>query len=467
MDLTEWQRCQKKYGTQKAMKKYNKKTKTCSGLKNPRKLTEWQKLVQKYGVSGAKERYKPGNRTRPPVIIEDDNEGPEMIEYEQPQMIEYKAEKLTDSEKLELTNLLTQLAWSTDDKKQKREIEKLLTMISTGGFTRGIIKRLGNLFGFLSVRTDFNNVSKKTLKHYGDCKIEALMVYRTPVPKVISGVLNVISLGKFNKIKNKVGYDDLFHIALVATVRCPDGRMKNIIIEKNEEVNISTKYRTTGDTQIMPVPIHGMDKNLNEFILKGLEVGGPDTFFRYDAFNLNCQDFIFLLLTVNRVINPQVREFVKQPMGEILQNTPSYVKKFARGITDIAAVFNKLIGGCNSCPKAQQTRDMIFDRFENPRGSGLKDIAKNTLKGLTIPASILLYYYLMSERTNPERYKGNFKPLTYKEMYGNGYDPANVMARKPFLDHINKNIDEEENDKEKLDKYVREMMKNAQNNLDD
>jgi hypothetical protein len=193
---------------------------------------------------------------------------------------------------------------------------------------------------------DFNNVSKRTLTDYGNKEIIKLSIYRTPISSILEGVINFISLGKWNEMKRKYSFDKLFHLALVATVKLPGGQMKNIIIEKNEVVNVSTSYQTSQDTEIMEIRLPTNIKyNVFSMLDRTKNTIGPLKFFSYDAFRNNCQFFIYYILSVNNLMNPTYKNFLFQDLTEIIKGLPSYIGKVARFTTDTAATFNKIIGG--------------------------------------------------------------------------------------------------------------------------
>jgi hypothetical protein len=200
--------------------------------------------------------------------------------------------------------------------------------------------------------SDFNNTSKKTISEFGNYNIVKLQIYRTPISSILEGVLNFISMGKWNEMKRKYTFDKLFHLALVATVSLPRGQFKNIIIEKNEVVNVSTSYTTSKDTEIMDIKIPPANNYTVYNILdRTKNTIGPQKFFSYDAFRNNCQFFIYYILNVNGLMIPQYKNFLFQDLTEVIKGLPSYLGKVARFTTDTAATFNKITGGEKCCCK--------------------------------------------------------------------------------------------------------------------
>ena len=184
-----------------------------------------------------------------------------------------------------------------------------------------------------------NNISTKTLNLYGNKTISSMSVYRTPIQSMINIALNLLSFGKFEEVKKKYGYDTLFHLALVCVI---DG--KNVIVEKNEVINISTSYTVTSDTETMPVSTGGKLLTLSRMLENTKKYMGDTKFYQYDASNNNCQDFIIAILNSNNLLTPLVNTFVKQNTEELLKELPEYTSKVSRFLTDTGAIISRILG---------------------------------------------------------------------------------------------------------------------------
>jgi hypothetical protein len=199
------------------------------------------------------------------------------------------------------------------------------------------------LFDIFTPNKSYNNVSTKTMKQYGDFPVIQLRIMRTPIMKILNTVINVISLGKWNDLLKKHSYDDLFHLALVATVQTPT-EQKQIVMEKNEVINISTKFTVNDKTETLEVPLNGKETTVNKMLADGLQTVGVDKWFLYHPLNNNCQSFISYILQTLGLYNMQTRTFLYQNMEAIKQELPSYVKTIMKATTDIGAVASKLMG---------------------------------------------------------------------------------------------------------------------------
>lgn len=234
------------------------------------------------------------------------------------------------------------------------------------------------IFDMFIKQDDFTKSSKNTMKKFGDYPIVKLSIYRTPVVSILKSFLNVLSLGQLNKATKS--YDDLFHLAMVATVELPNGTMKNIIIEKNSVPNISTSYKTNDKTQIMEVPLK-KEITVNSMVQEAIKKIPTKRFFLYDAFNRNnesgnCQRFILDILSSNNLLTKPVAEFVNQDAKKILDDMgwigKNIVAPTTRTLTDIGAIFGLGAGKSNLKLHAVIVKDLPIEEAQQ--------IASNIIK---------------------------------------------------------------------------------------
>jgi hypothetical protein len=190
----------------------------------------------------------------------------------------------------------------------------------------------------------YNNTSTKTLNEVGDRVITGAYLLRTPVQSLLNSALNLISLGKWDELRQKYAYDKLYHLSLVVDVGD-----KKVIIEKNATVNVSTAYSHRSNSEIQPVSLQGKQIKLNDLLSTARSSVGDTTFFKYNAFNLNggtnCQRFLQLVLQANGLITPEADKFIMQDVTELSKELPDYVKNTAQVVTDMGAIANRLTGG--------------------------------------------------------------------------------------------------------------------------
>ena len=197
------------------------------------------------------------------------------------------------------------------------------------------------LLSVLKPRSDrYNNLSRKTLKQFGDKAIKSLTLVRTPIPSMLNKALNFVSLGKWNNERRKYGFDTLYHLALLVSI---EGG-KSLVVEKNEVINISTSYRIKSTTEQLTLPLPTTDTTLNTVLDITRKRMGDKKYFLYDAFNNNCQVYIKNVLESMDLYSSEAKNFLFQNVEEMAKNIPSYVKKFAHLTTSAAATVDKLSG---------------------------------------------------------------------------------------------------------------------------
>lgn len=173
---------------------------------------------------------------------------------------------------------------------------------------------------------------KNFLKSHGEEKITSLKVARVPISKVLDLVVDVISEGKYAQVKNKLGYDKMFHLFVIVNDK--------YILEKNELFNVKN-YTKSKDEEVVNISLN-KDLTIGEFMRKASE-GDEEKFYRhYDAFGDNCQAMVIRLLSKNGLLTDSVRTFVKQDVETIVKETGDTAKK-AGHITNIGSILNRLL----------------------------------------------------------------------------------------------------------------------------
>lgn len=193
------------------------------------------------------------------------------------------------------------------------------------------------------VRVNYPPKVRAAMAKYGSGVVEELLIRRAPVMSMVDKALNLISFGKWNEAKQKYAYDKLFHLSMIAALRMPDGQQKRVVIEKNEVINIGDKFKTGGEEEYYRVHVPCCI-TFGTLIEKGKELRG-DAFFKYDAFQNNCQDFLISILTANGLLTPESQAFIKQDVGSLVQELPSYISPFANLTTNIAGLADRVLEG--------------------------------------------------------------------------------------------------------------------------
>jgi hypothetical protein len=171
-----------------------------------------------------------------------------------------------------------------------------------------------------------------------------MYVCRVPIAKAIDSVLNAVTFGKFGAAKKRYGYDDLYHLYLLVTLYSPTTRSNSShLLERNQVFRITDAR--SGDYAPEKCETVRSLRGGMKFgdLMRNAVASEPDgEFWIYDPIKHNCQDAIKSILASNGLLTGDLDAFIKQDAKELLSNTAS---KFARSITDIAAIGDILISG--------------------------------------------------------------------------------------------------------------------------
>jgi hypothetical protein len=209
----------------------------------------------------------------------------------------------------------------------------------------------------------FNATSTSTLKKYGNFPIVAVKIVKQPIHKIIDLFINALSLGKFNELKQKYGFDDMYHLGCIASVKLPNGSLKEIQFEKVESVKFHENITISGkDVEFMTVPIIDKNITLDEMTYKARQAVGDKTYFDYDGFTNNCQWFIRMnLMNGLNVWNDKINSFVMQDVNEFAKDMPQYAKDTMNVITDIGQIADNVAGGNLVIHRVNVSKDVPFD----------------------------------------------------------------------------------------------------------
>jgi hypothetical protein len=252
---------------------------------------------------------------------------------------------------------------------------------------RGRPKKGGGLFDDIKnkfiVQKKYNNKSTKTLKDFGNGKIIGLKIMRTPIMGILNTVLNGISFGQWGKALKSNNIDTLFHLALIADTDA--GRQ--IVIEKNEQINISTSYNVNEKSESQIINLNGLIITVNEMLEKARQSVGDDKYFLYDGLSNNCQWYIRYILESNGLYSEQAKSFLFQSLDEIKKDIQPYVGKVMNAVTDTGAIVSQLLGkGLDTNTihaikyKKPFDKNDAIEHFYNVTGSKKKNVKVTELK---------------------------------------------------------------------------------------
>jgi len=108
---------------------------------------------------------------------------------------------------------------------------------------------------FEGPREGYSPPALAMLNKYKDWRVSTLTVRRDPIGPALNHVLNLVSLGSWNRARSQFGFDTLFHLGLVIGLRSPDGKEHTeVLAEKNEVIKVSHPKALLPTSQILRVP---------------------------------------------------------------------------------------------------------------------------------------------------------------------------------------------------------------------
>jgi hypothetical protein len=172
-------------------------------------------------------------------------------------------------------------------------------------------------------RNDYPYDQQRLITKYGNNIVNSIRIGRTPLPSILTKVLNVITFGGFQKLVSK-SYDDLFHLFSIISL---DNGI-DILAEKNQSINMKAvnNYNPKGAEYIdINVP-SGL--TFAELLNNTRKRMGKD-FFNYHPTNNNCQDWIIALLQGSGLLTNSAKDFIKQNVVSIFTKYPRTRKLMA------------------------------------------------------------------------------------------------------------------------------------------
>lgn len=209
----------------------------------------------------------------------------------------------------------------------------------------GVLTSMYHLLQAVPVREAFSISDKAFIQEYGNFPINRIKVCRTPLSNIVGKALNYITLGKFERAMAKYGFDALFHLFMLIDIidTSKDGKIVTAILEKNETPRCHLYDEAMpNSTQCMYV-MKRYDGTLNSLIQTTQAEMGR-SFWVYDAFRNNCQDFLLNVLGSNGLLTEALQTFIKQDVSSIVNDMPSYTPGVARHVTDTIRKIRTVFG---------------------------------------------------------------------------------------------------------------------------
>jgi hypothetical protein len=235
-------------------------------------------------------------------------------------------------------------------------------------------------------RLDLPPKVRQLLGAYGNRPIVRMFVRRDPIQSAIDTALNFISIGSWNSLKQKYGYDTFYHLQLEVIVRVSDSDDTNarFVLQKNEVIDVSPAQPSTDKTEMVEVPM-SEGHTMNSLLSNAKQTMG-EKFYYYDAFHNNCQDFVGALLSASGLMRPDVAGFIKQPVDQLVQEI-SMTDRIARGITDLGGIVDVGLQGKGGLHPKAAFAAQLKEAGVSP--SAYLEMAKKKANALGLAANML------------------------------------------------------------------------------
>jgi hypothetical protein len=170
---------------------------------------------------------------------------------------------------------------------------------------------------------------RKFLKKHGAENLNSMELFRVPISKVANTMLQLVTAGKWDEIKKRGGVDRLYHTYAIINQKY---LYEKTAIPVLKEGTASSQAGEGTETLKITVPT----MTINDFIAAAIRSMG-EKYFEYDAFNdQSCQDYLIGSLKANGMLTADANAFLKQDVKKLVEETPTFSKWLAKGITDTA-----------------------------------------------------------------------------------------------------------------------------------
>ena len=317
-------------------------------------------------------------------------------------------------------------------------------------------------------RNDYPPKVRDLIKKYGNKRIKKITIDRTPVPDVLTGALNAVSFGAFGKRFGRLPYDELFHLRLDLVFE--DGT--RLAVEKNEVINMyenPKKLKGGEQKEIISIP---PELTLNKMLEEGQKIQGKK-WFRYSAYNNNCQDFIIALVNGSNIGDQQDREFIKQNTESLFKGD-SFLRKFANTVTDIGGKVNEITTGAG-LDNESEIQSIVFNKDSWTKKKAINWLKKHNYEGLDCDEKENTLRFRQNEPNKNYKYITKSLPneieliITYKNKISN--NKYNKMGKSKK--HITYDSDSSDSDSDmegrgiKREKRIIRKMKDLSDEIDE
>jgi len=183
------------------------------------------------------------------------------------------------------------------------------------------------------VREGYTKKTADWIRAHRYDRVYSLSVIRKPLKFTTVLAINAITAGQFGSISKSMNYDRFFHLMLLV-----NGQW---IFEKTtgpeiRPYNASEDSPSTAESMDASTPTN---MNVEDFLENTQRSMGKANYFTYNGFRNNCQNFVISMLKSNGVLTLQLRDFVLQPIEELIDRLPSHTEETLNVVTDTTQIY--------------------------------------------------------------------------------------------------------------------------------
>ncbi len=191
---------------------------------------------------------------------------------------------------------------------------------------------------------EYNSDCKEILKQYGEYPIKRIYLVRQPITKFAKGLLNIVTLYKFEQEMKKyikTTNNDVFfpqHTSIIVEIELPNKTRKQILIEKNNCLKLTLNFKFSSTQEMCKISTGKTKYTLKKLLEKTRERVGNNLFFNWSICRNNCQ-----MLTKEILIT--LKKFTKKNETFMFQSEFANQIKFSEFSLHI---INTIINLCNT-----------------------------------------------------------------------------------------------------------------------
>lgn len=198
---------------------------------------------------------------------------------------------------------------------------------------------------------DYTNKSKQVLEKYGNCKINKMYLTREPLSKIVTFILNIITLYKYDKIIQNKEKIIPYHYGIIFEILLPNGQEKLLLIEKNNSINICENFMIKNRHEIKKINLSKYNYTITEILNKTKKRIGNTRFFNWSIEKNNCRDFTKDILKTLKKYNKTNKELIFSDISYnklVKSVAPTiFTKHIINSIVNIFNIIEQYICDCN------------------------------------------------------------------------------------------------------------------------